>query len=97
MNDDELLDKCIARLNGEYRCLLRPNGSVIWVKAVEPGWMPVTENRVLQALRGVGDHKALAATLNQLHHDSRVALLPGEPMPELSEEPHGKQPTYFFL
>lgn len=88
---DELLDVCIARLNGEYRCLLRPNGSALWVKLVGVGWMPVTENQVLQVLRDVGDHKALAAALVELQHDSRLVVLPGNPMPELPEEPHEYQ------
>ena len=91
----ELLDLCVARLGGEYRCVVRPIGSALWVKWIGAGWMPVTERQVLRALRGVGDPKALAAALIELHHDSRVAMLPGDPMPELAEEPH--ELTFFVL
>lgn len=87
----DLLNTCVARLKGEYRCLLRPNGSQLWMRWVGPGWVPVTDRHVLQALRGVADANALTAVLLEMQQDSRVALLPGEPMPELSEEPHATQ------
>lgn len=58
--------------------------------------MPITEDQVLQVLRGVGDHRALAAALVDVAQDSRVVVLPGDPMPELAEEPHGTH-TFFVL
>lgn len=95
MTHEELLDACVARLSGEYRSVLRPNTWPRWVKAVEPGWMPVTHQQVLQAVRGLADDKALTAALLELQTDPRLVLLLGEPLPDLSEPPH--EPTFFFL
>lgn len=83
-----LLDACVARLGGEYRCVLRPNGSRLWVKWIGPGWMPVNERQVMRLLRALAEGEGLAAVLTEMQRDSRVAVLPGEPMPELAEKPH---------
>jgi hypothetical protein len=92
MDAAELLDLCVARLNGEYRCVLRPNDTYLWLKWIAPdgpGWMPVNDWQVLQALRGLADRGSLMEALIALRRDVRVAVEAGQPLPDYSEQKNG--------
>jgi hypothetical protein len=90
--DDELLGLCVARLNGEYRCVLRPNGSRLWLKWSKPdglGGMPVDGRQVLQALRGLADPEDLRRAFIALQRDVRAAVEPECAIAEYSEAKDG--------